>query len=244
MPQNITDVDEFTAVVQSPEDGDFADGAIFKLAPQALSNRTRNLKNRLDVLVTNLLNTLNIWRQPQIFSEYVSIVKILYLSGGAASEIVYPDPGPLRKVLVPLKPFSHEGWALEGASTSTAPAWILQTGSGTLAFTVQRDLIPSGALVTRVRACCRSSTVTGITVQKFTYDTSTPGGVSPGVPDVSEGAVFTPPFAQNFILDVATSKTLLNDRSVLRISLDTLPDGGTTLYWIEIEYTDPGPRNY
>jgi len=48
MPQNITDVDEFTDPVQVPEDGEAATGASQLLGAQDLSNRTRNLKNRVD----------------------------------------------------------------------------------------------------------------------------------------------------------------------------------------------------
>lgn len=48
MPVNITDSNTFTDPVQAPDDGDNGNGATFQLAPQALANRTRNLKNRLD----------------------------------------------------------------------------------------------------------------------------------------------------------------------------------------------------
>jgi hypothetical protein len=48
MPQNITDVSTFTDPIQSVQDGDAANAANFKLAPQGLANRTRHLKNRVD----------------------------------------------------------------------------------------------------------------------------------------------------------------------------------------------------
>ena len=48
MPNNITDVDTFTAPIQTVADGDAGSGANFALAPQGLANRTLNLKNRLD----------------------------------------------------------------------------------------------------------------------------------------------------------------------------------------------------
>lgn len=58
MPTNITDVDTFTDPVQAPDDGDSANGATFQLAPQALANRTRYLKNICDVAaVTDDANT-------------------------------------------------------------------------------------------------------------------------------------------------------------------------------------------
>lgn len=53
MAITITDVDDFTTV-QAPGDGDPANGATFLLAPQALANRTRNLKNRDDGQDTRL----------------------------------------------------------------------------------------------------------------------------------------------------------------------------------------------
>jgi hypothetical protein len=50
MPANITDVDVFTDPVQAPADGDPGNGATFQLSPQALANRTRHNKNRLDAI--------------------------------------------------------------------------------------------------------------------------------------------------------------------------------------------------
>jgi hypothetical protein len=50
VPVNISDVDTFTDPVTAPDDGDEANGATFQASPQALSNRTRNLKNRVDKL--------------------------------------------------------------------------------------------------------------------------------------------------------------------------------------------------
>lgn len=58
MPVNITDVDTFTDPVQAPADADAADGTTFQLAPQGLANRTRNLKNRVDVLDGRSSSTL------------------------------------------------------------------------------------------------------------------------------------------------------------------------------------------
>lgn len=54
MPENITDVDTFTDPVQVPLDGEFATNASLKLFVQALSNRTRNAKNRLDTIFTRV----------------------------------------------------------------------------------------------------------------------------------------------------------------------------------------------
>ena len=50
MPNNITDVDIFTAPIQTVADGDAGSGANFALAPQGLANRTLNLKNRIDAI--------------------------------------------------------------------------------------------------------------------------------------------------------------------------------------------------
>lgn len=51
MTANITDVDTFTDPIVAPADGDAGNGVTFQYAPQGLSNRTRNLKNRLDAAV-------------------------------------------------------------------------------------------------------------------------------------------------------------------------------------------------
>jgi hypothetical protein len=53
MPVNITDSPTFTDPVTAPDDGDDANGATFQASPQALSNRTRYLKNRVDALYGN-----------------------------------------------------------------------------------------------------------------------------------------------------------------------------------------------
>lgn len=52
MPLTVTDVDAFTDPVQSPANTEDADQDSLLTTAQALANRTRNLKNRLDALPT------------------------------------------------------------------------------------------------------------------------------------------------------------------------------------------------
>ena len=49
MSASLTDVDAFTSPVTVPTDGDALDGASVLAAFQALADRTRNLKNRIDL---------------------------------------------------------------------------------------------------------------------------------------------------------------------------------------------------
>lgn len=50
MPTNLTDVDTFSATVAVPSDGESANSASLAAMAQTLANRTRNSKNRLDIL--------------------------------------------------------------------------------------------------------------------------------------------------------------------------------------------------
>lgn len=90
MPSNITDVDDFTAVVVSPEDGDFVTGASVRTGLQGVSNRTRRLKNRLDNIIAEISGSIITWTAAQLHDANIAIQNgaSLYLVG-ALSDIRY-----------------------------------------------------------------------------------------------------------------------------------------------------------
>lgn len=241
--QNIVDVEEFTPVVQSPEDGDFATGLSVKVGLQALANRTRFLATKLVATVASLLASEHSWASMQTFNGGIKFGSATGIYLQPDTMVSYLTPA-VRTVLVPLVPFRADGWQPADSAT-TPPAYILTEGASDLSFIVGRNLLPSGAEVTRVRACCRSNAQVDMRVTLFTWDTSAPGSNNPGTPDTPATTSFTAaPAGQNFILTANMSKYMSNDRNQLRIAIDGDVDSGTALYWIEVQYNDPGFRNH
>lgn len=245
MPQNITDVDEFTEVVQCPQDGDFATGASIKLMGQGLSNRTRRLKNMVDTMIATIISTVHEWTAQQTFKSHILLTAPAQIFLDNASGIHY-DQGPLRKVFLPLKPFRDGGWTPASGST-TGPAWILlqDAGGSPIDFLVGRDLLPSNAKLTRVIACVRSGQNTKLTVTRFGYNTEYPGVNNPAEHDPPIEVQFAPPSTQNFFLTATLSDlSLLNDRHQIRIAIDAEENSNTVLYWILLEFKDPGLKSH
>lgn len=90
MASNVTDTDDFPNVIVTPEGGDFVTGAGLRVPVQGLSNRTRNLKNRLDNIIATIAGQIITWTAPHIHTSNVAIQSPgqLILSGQLA-DITY-----------------------------------------------------------------------------------------------------------------------------------------------------------
>lgn len=163
MPVTITDADEFTDPVQAPDDGDPASGATFQLAPQALANRTRYLKN----VVEALPGGDNIWSGENFFTDY-PVVAIGYVVSPAASVTKLIDP---RRANVTL----DASWAATGGFEFLESAGIQAEYRGDISDVLQSGQITAvsarvdpGAVQTgtnRMRMRLYRRTIAGVITQ-------------------------------------------------------------------------------
>jgi len=144
MPTNITDVDEFTAPVQAPANGDLVEGPTPELGMQDLANRTRWLKNRIvgansgDALLIPFAALSNVssrfsfsgvagplgWTQTDVTDAgaiYFDISPVLPLQGTLTTVVAQVAGGPghtgtLPSIVPILSVFKQTG-SLAGATT-------------------------------------------------------------------------------------------------------------------------------
>lgn len=153
MPQPITDVDAFTDPVSVPEDGDDRNAASVETSFQALANRTRNLKNRLDGLHLNttFLGQLFKWTGGQVFADP--------RLRGPSAELRYADADGVpttrtRKVQLPLTDLVLLGllgpitYSPPSAAGSGSPGGIIAGAAGGIVSGPLR--VPRDCLLTAV----------------------------------------------------------------------------------------------
>lgn len=142
MTVNITDVDAFTDPVVAPDDTDPATGASVQQPVQALANRTRNLKNRLDDqdALAGDLATFTIEASALANDGELTITEVLDPSDSfsvASDEITVPSAGWYR-------------FDLSGRISST-------DATDNLDFTLSLELAGTGTVYApRARRCTTS----------------------------------------------------------------------------------------
>lgn len=225
MATAIVDVDEFTTPVMVPEPGDDRTAQSVRTAFQALSNRTRHAQGLLDGFEARD----HVWLGQNVFEGDLA------LGAGIEPRYLYLTP---RKVMHSLRPAQQPAdWTFAYAP---GPTWVCSTGTVLPFFLGPQDL-PSGATLTGVRALVDTAVPVTLTLDRITYDTTgtaipTDGG------DVTES--FTPTGTQQHIFNLAMSALVNNANSLFRLILDPASGGSCVLRWIELAFSDPGPRNF
>lgn len=228
MSEAIVEVDEFTAEILVPSPGDDRKAASVEVPFQALANRTKNLKGILD----DFEGEEHEWAVGNTFLSGLSLG-----TNGGDREVEYTNTR-VRKVLLPLRPvIIPSGWA----ASADSQGWQT-TGTQPLTFWVGRDELPSGAVLTAVRAGVSLSALGTLSLVRMSP------GTSPVGPYVALGSpatdAFTPAGTEAVVLAITgIAYTIDNSQRLVRIKLDPT-SGVTALYWLELEYEDPGPRNF
>lgn len=248
MPQDLTEAEEFSEPITVPESGDDRTAASIVPAFQALANRTRHLFN----LITGFVDAVHTWTNGQGFAGTVGFYAAVVL-GGAANELVYADElgmdAPrLRTVMIePTEMLSENtGWyprtLTYGGVQTEAP--LGGNGTGRLALR-----IPHGGTLVRVRLGYERKAAGAdarLVVYRLRYEKTIPFREYPAdqivavqIDTVGQRLVDTGPIS-DLPLDTSTSSYML-EISAGQGRTQPLPD---IVYWIEIQYLDPGPRNY
>lgn len=234
MAIDLTGVNTYHPTITVPEAGDDRVAASIVPAFQKLLDNTTNLDARADALDS----ADHTWTGENKFDAGSDVVL------GENVEVSYEAP-ILRKVMVPLRPL----WTLGGYD---AAQWLFSESNlqwagatNTVRFCVVfgADLVPTGARIKKVRAAINSSVGVRLEFSKFTYPTD--GSADAG----TEGTDMTDEIAAGALavhmLEVTCDELVHNDHELFKVSVRLLDDPPSfALRWIQIEFTDPGPRNF
>jgi len=227
MAADLTDVDAFTAPVTVPEAGDDRVAASIVPAFQALADRTRNLKNRADALLTDN----HIWTGDNRFDGDLKL--------GLGVEPLYTFL-TTRKKLHSLRPIGLvAGWTYADAA---GPTWVTATGA-TMTFYLGADELPSGGQLVAVRMLVSTAVAVTLDLARITYDTSDAADVPSAGATVSDS--FTPTGTEDHILEITgLAAAIDNATSQFRLLLNPASGPSCVIRWLEYEFSDPGPRNF
>jgi hypothetical protein len=223
MAVDLTESDTFTATVTVPEAGDDRKAASVVPAFQALANRTKNLKGRLD----DFLADPHTWADDQRFDG-----DIVLGPGSVIRHVVAAQ----RKIVLPLKPdFPTVNWLF--APTPT-PVWACGSTASALFFTIGPGILPDGGQLVSVSASVNTSIDVTLKLARITYDTSIAGSGTEGTVLTDS---FSPTGTEEHILNIGALSALINNAtSLFRIAIDPDASGpGLALQWIELVVTDP-----
>lgn len=129
MPTNLTDVNTFSATVAVPSDGESANSASLAAMSQTLANRTRNLKNRLDLVEGNVAA-----------HEIMVPISALPTTDGDAFYVALSGRLSLatnsHTTALPLNALLRDGMVLSNARARVDPGAATATGTGCMRLVV------------------------------------------------------------------------------------------------------------
>lgn len=228
MSHALTEVNAFTADVLVPDPGDDRKAASVEVPFQALANRTKNLKATLD----GYPSVNRVWPAVQDFDSGIRIG-----DNGGPNEVGYTNPRT-RIVNVPIVPIvAPAGWTC----APSVGSWVT-AGSTRLTVFLSRDLLPGGATLQKVRAAASISDVVSMEVVRLAVRKSPPDANAPLGSPVTDS--YTPTGTEVHILEASMAWVVDNAAELYRVTIIPSGTSNVALQWIDIEYDDPGPRNF
>lgn len=220
MPQDITDVDEFTDPVQAPADGDALNAAsIVPTAIQRLANRTRNLANRTG-------------------------------GGDGTSEWAYDDAPRERVQVIAGSRFQLVGTSSSNSDWYTPGSSARSRVNSSLCYLDLSRILPADATLTRVRAMVKpgAARASGNRMgMKVTVQSPNFAGPSPGSPLDVFSYVYDDGTTNTQVLDSGVISQTVNANQILELIVGAGNDASTNndeLYAVELTFNDLGPRNH
>jgi hypothetical protein len=236
MAHNLTDVDTFTSAVTVPDGGDARTAASVEVPFQALSNRSRNNKNRIDGIgVTSGL-----------VATHASGIQARAGDVRAFGDFAYCDAaGALlskpKTIMLPLSSgFYTEEWEfLHPSSSMTAKVY-----GADAVFPLP---VCTGQRITLVRVGHHyfggGGTPPSFTVYRRVVDKATPN-IGTSFVEVNVTGVFAPAPTPQVMTSGPISTSVVN-RALEDWRIQVRAGAqGDNLFWIEITVSDPGPRNF
>jgi len=238
MARAIVDVDQFTSPVMVPEAGDDRTAASVQGGFQALTNRTLNLKNTIEDGLAGYSDLPHVWTDTNEFSD------ILALSG-TDNELSYqPLPRTRRIILPPTLACPRAGAAIKlaGAGVSSPFCWYAEE-LGSLVYTFR---LPHGAMLQRVRVSFEKGLGAEFSVHVYQVEAIV-GGINTGA-TVKHDLGVTSKVIAGTVADVITHvipAPVATNGQWHFYALDIFMAAiGAGCGWPEIEFLDPGPRNF
>ena len=252
MPTDLTDQNVFTEPVSVPEEGDDRNAASVEIPFQALANRTRNLKHQLEAGIATLTQQLGaLDAADHNFSGAITFESDVLFEGGVGiysdSEEVTYITKRTRKRLIPLHNYyttmqDRRSILISGGASTGSPGSILASTAG------EKVLLPielaSGNLLQSLRAAVHKGPTAGNIVMELYRST----------PDLVGGTSSTPLLlgsASHSVTGTGAIRTInvagfdyVNRAAELLVVEFALPTVGDSILWVEIEYSDPGPRTH
>lgn len=245
MAEQLTEANEFTATVVVPEAGDDRTAASVRGAFQSLANRSRYLLQ----LIGDLLSEDNIWTGWNRFRGGFTMTQGLGLAG-PTNEALYTDeaglPVPRRRTVM-IDPAAIQGaaWQPRVQGTAGATGTNLSGGWGKLLLP-----IPSGGQLKRVRIGYEHKVAgdsADIYIRRTTYAKTTPFTQYPAfklIDKPTSGTIGQEVWDSDEITDPALDASTTSYTLEISASDDTTQPLPDIVHWIELQYLDPGPRNF
>ena len=206
------------------------------VTPSGQANYILYAGNSVDIVLVS-----GVWRvldaQPTFANTNVNL--------GGTAEVLYADlAGAIvpraRKVMLPLESISGAQWKpslTSGALETSESAALYQIGVR----------LPGFSTLTGVRVLIEHGSATGSLsahLYKSVSDTSAPYGASS---NSALGVAGSPTSAGFHLLELSLSEVIQNDTTAYTLKVLSSFGAPTTpdrLHWIELAFSDPGPRNY
>ncbi len=237
MPHNLTESSTFTANVEVPDDGDLVRALSVEPGFQAVANRTKYLSDNKVTGPASLLDR----EIPIADSTSGKLIKASGAKVDSSNEYSYATP-KTRTVFVPWSLFRvRTGWNQDGADFF---------GATTNGVAMYADLLnlPAGCVITSVRVAlepgeARATSGNRMQVQLFRYIPNT--GTFLTTITASGSAVTDDGNAAAQLVTLSPTYTVIATEwlAVRVVAGNTAASFNDALYWVEVTYTDPGPRN-
>ena len=254
MPEDLTDADEWTEPLTVPEGGDDRNAASIVPAFQTLANRARWVKERFAAI----FSTANTWTADQTFAAEVALDGPATSAGGlnvtsgdvalagATNELVYTTKRP-RTICLPLS----SGFPTNGTDDQQELQelfWLSTFNGARSAFPIKLPhgadlgvikigLFNNGGGPANITAGC------GVRVANKVTPAST---ITIGSHQIAGGgsAVVAVPAGANYVYQLNPIGTVPVNAATTEFFLSLELDAGLRVYWIEVSFADPGPRNF
>jgi len=236
MATDLVEADEWTATVTVPEDGDDYDAASVEVPFQSLANRTVRLNSRID----QVPDEAHTWAEAQTFEGVLGMA-------GADNEISY-QPFPRTRTII-LPPTSacprmdDGGIKLTGAGVTSPFGWVWMAAGNELIYSFR---LPHAAILQRVRVgVTGGSDGTDVSVHCYQVE-SIVDSIAAGSTVLHDLGSTTKPRSGAWQLVTHTVPAPITTNGAWHTyAIDvTLQTVAGVCAWVEIQFLDPGPRNF
>jgi hypothetical protein len=231
MATDLVDANVWTTPITVPEDGDDYDAASVELPFQALANRTVSLSSKIDA-VPDVAHT---WTEPQVFED------MLGLAGD--SEVSYQPLARVRTIILPQTlacPRFGGAIKLLGGGVASPFGWTWEAAGAELIYMFR---LPHAAILQRVRAVITGAGGTAATIHCYQHEALVDALIAGStVHDLGETTMTV---ATGDRITHTVPAPLATNGAWHTYAIDvTLQAVGAVCAYVEIQFLDPGPRNF